>query len=96
MNKNLPQYLPESDLNQLWIASCRYFLGRSTISTHAFCDSLLKHWGKIPKDTQSIIIRDIKEAIERDDRDRNNGREYRALGHEIDSQKWRSVLIGIS
>lgn len=96
MDKNTSQHLAEPDLNRLWIASTRYYLGRSTADTHSFCDSLLKHWGNIPENTQSIIRRDVYEAVERDDRDRNHGKEHCALGHDIDSQKWRSVFIGIS
>lgn len=96
MDKNVSPTLSENDLNRLWIASTRYYLGRATADTHSYCDSLATHWGGIPENIQSIIRRDIKEAIERDDRDRGEGKEYCALGHEIDSKKWRKIWADIS
>jgi hypothetical protein len=83
--------LSKDDLELLWIGSFRYFLGRMTISTHSFCDSIIKNWDEIPQRAQVIIERELFDAIERDDQDRKVCEDYKALGHDCDSQKWREV-----
>ena len=84
--------LSESDLEELWIGSFRYYIGRMTISTHSYCDLLMNNWDAIPKRSQLVIKRDLFEEIRRDDRDRESAREHKALGHDCDSQKWREVF----
>jgi len=84
------------DLDMLWIGSFRYYLGRMTISTHSYCDSLMRNWSEIPDRVKSVIERDLLEEIKRDDRDRERGSEHKALGHDCDSQKWREVWKVVS
>jgi hypothetical protein len=79
------------DLDMLWIGSFRYYLGRMTISTHSYCDSLMCNWGTVPERAKVVIMRDLDEEIKRDDADRERGSEHKALGHDCDSQKWREV-----
>jgi hypothetical protein len=80
------------DLDMLWIGSFRYYLGRMTISTHSYCETLMNHFHTIPKRAQEVIKRDLAEEIKRDDSDRENEREHKTLGHDCDSQKWREVM----
>ena len=80
------------DLDMLWIGSFRYYLGRMTISTHSFAESLVQHWGNIPERAKEVIKRDLDEEIKRDDRDRERGSEHKALGHDCDSKMWRAVF----
>jgi hypothetical protein len=84
--------LSTDDLDLLWIGSFRYFLGRMTISTHAFCDALINNWGAIPNRAKAVIVRDLSEEIKRDDDDRLQSKEHKSLGHDCDSQKWREVM----
>lgn len=84
--------ISKDDLDMLWIGAFRYYLGRSTIATHGFCESLVQHWGNIPKRSQVVIKRDLAEAIRRDDDDRENVRQHKALGHDCDSKMWRAVF----
>ncbi len=89
-------HLSVDDLEMLWIGSFRYYLGRMTISTHSYCDSLIRNWSTIPERARSLIERDLLEEIKRDDRDRERGSEHKALGHDCDSQKWREVWKVVS
>ena len=88
--------LSKDDLELLWIGSFRYFLGRMTISTHSYCDSLMRNWSAIPDRAKFVIGRELFEAIERDDHDRKVCEDYNALGHDCDSQKWREVWKVVS
>ena len=87
-----PKRLSVDDLEMLWIGSFRYYLGRMTISTHSYCDALMRNWSSIPERGRYVIERDLLEEIKRDDLDRVSGSEHKALGHDCDSQKWREVL----
>lgn len=80
------------DLEMLWIGSFRYYLGRMTISVHSYCDSLVRNWENVPNRAKEVIKRDLAEEIKRDDMQRANGCEFKALGHDCDSQKWREVM----
>ena len=83
------------ELESLWIASFRYYLGRMTISTHSYCDSIVRNWPAIPERAKIVILRELQEEIKRDDRDRENRKDCKALGHDCDSQKWREVFSKI-
>ena len=91
-----PHRLSIDDLDMLWIGSFRYYLGRMTISTHSYCDSLMCNWGVIPNRAKVVIARDLGDAIKRDDDRRESGDAYRPLGHDCDSQKWREVWKVVS
>ena len=87
----------DSELCDLWIGAFRYYLGRMTISVHSFCDSLVKNWYNVPERAKNIIKRNLLEAIQHDDRDRQREVDtgqinyYKELGHDCDSRKWRWV-----
>ncbi len=87
--------LTEDDLSRLWIGAFRYYCGRMTISTHSFCNSIIVNWSQIPDQAKEVIKRDLLEEIKRDDRDREQNREHKALGHDIDSKMWREVFAAI-
>lgn len=84
------------NLEMLWIGSFRYYLGRMTISTHSYCDSLIHNWPVIPERAKTVILRELEEEIKRDDRDRESNKDHKALGHDCDSQKWREVWAVVS
>lgn len=88
--------LSVDDLDMLWIGSFRYYLGRMTISTHSYCDSLMRNWSAIPERAKHVILRELQEEIKRDDIDRESGKDYKALGHDCDSKKWREAWKVVS
>lgn len=73
------------------IAATRYCIGRMTYIVGDCCDWLIKIWPMLSKNTQNIIQRDIEELFVRDDEDREDGRQYKALGHDCDRQQWERV-----
>ena len=83
------------DDSMLWIGSFRYYIGRMTIQTHAYGAMLVKRWAEVPKDAQSVILRDLKDAIERDSIARESKSDYCELGMEMDAQMWRDVYLKI-
>ena len=84
--------LSDDDLNDLWIGAFRYYCGRATIAVSSFCDSLIKNVDSMPGQAKAVIERDLLEAFESDDRDRENNRDYKTLGHDCDRAKWTEVL----
>jgi hypothetical protein len=73
------------------MATVRYCLGRMTYIVSDCADWLIEHWENIAENTREIIKRDIEEAFEQDDDDREKGREYKRLGHDADRQQWERV-----
>lgn len=87
--------LNEDDSALMWIGSFRYYLGRMTISVSRFCELLKSEWENIPKQAQGVILLDLQEAIEEDDRDRQRGREHKRLGEDADRSVWLNVMKSI-
>ena len=87
--------LNEDDSALVWIGSFRYYLGRMTISVNSFCELLKTEWDNIPLPAQGVILRDLKEAIEADDRDRLRGSEHKRLGEDVDRSTWLNVMKSI-
>lgn len=75
----------------LWVGATRYHLGRMTYAVHDFCDLLIRQWGNLPERAQWIIKRDVGEAFDRDDEAREEGRDYKPLGHDCDRAAWERV-----
>jgi hypothetical protein len=84
------------DFDVLWIGALQYYLGRQTISTHAFCDLLIAEHDALPDQVKLLVLRNLKEAFERDDRDREKERDCFELGHDVDRAKWLNVLSAFS
>ncbi len=58
----------DSELHAVLINHTRYCLTRRSYAVGECCDLLRSKWTEIPENTQVIIRRDIKEAIEDDNR----------------------------
>ncbi len=58
----------DSELHAVLINHTRYCLTRRSYAVSECCDLLRVKWSQIPKNTQVIICRDIKEAIDDDNR----------------------------
>lgn len=88
----VPFALRHFDPHMLLIAATRYFMGRMTIATCSFArEELARAWPEIPEHTRRIIRLDLEEAFLADDRDRESGSGYRALGWDCDRASWEHV-----
>lgn len=72
-------------------AAVRYCIGRRTYITSDCADWLCDVWDSLPENARRIIKRDIEEAFERDDADRSEGSQYKALGDDCDRKSWERV-----
>ena len=75
------------------LAAVRYCLGRQSYIVADCVDWLIEAWPHINPDTQATIKRDIEEAFTRDDADRTEGREHKALGWNCDRSEWEKVRL---
>lgn len=73
------------------VSAVRYCLGRMTYIVGDCVDWLISAWPDLKPNAQAVIKRDIEEAFARDDDDRAEGREYKALGHDCDRAEWERV-----
>ena len=83
------------NVSELVFWAFRYFLGRRTIATCAFADSLAAAWPHIEPRTQDAIKRELDDAFRRDDDLRANSKtESRyafPLGADCDREAWEGV-----
>lgn len=73
------------------IAAVRYCIGRMTYIVGDCADWLICVWPDLKPSAQAVIKRDIEESLARDDEDRAEGREHKALGHDCDRAEWERV-----
>lgn len=74
------------------IAAFRYCLGRQSYIVGDCADWLREQWPSLPRNVQSVIERDLREAFARDDEARLNGENVKPLGWDCDRAEWQSVL----
>lgn len=72
-------------------SAVRYCIGRMTYIVSDCVDWIVANWGEWPDNVKTIIQRDIEEAFQRDDADRDSGRSFMALGHDCDREQWERV-----
>ena len=70
------------------IAAVRYCIGRMTYIVADCVSWCISTWDEFPPNVQFLIARDLGEAIERDDKDRADGLQYKTLGHDCDRREW--------
>ncbi len=75
----------------LWLGATRYYLGRRTYAVSDFCELLIENWGSLEEKTKNLLIRDIEQEFEDDDRARLEGRDYKPLGDNCDRESWEKV-----
>jgi hypothetical protein len=73
------------------MAAVRYCLGRSSYVVEDCADWLLKYWYRFDDNARAVIQRDIDEYFARDDADRAEGRQHKALGWDCDREQWERV-----
>jgi hypothetical protein len=74
------------------LAAARYCLGRSTYIVGDCVEWLIDQWPNFGDSIKRTILRDVLEAKKRDDEDRLDGREHKALGHDCDRAEWERFL----
>jgi hypothetical protein len=79
------------DPHLLLISSQRYCIGRTSYIVGWWCESLIRAWPSVPENTKEILKRDLREAIEDDDRARADGETYLPLGHKCDRKAWEAL-----
>lgn len=85
---------PQDELT-LWVGATRYYMGRMTYAVSNFCSLLISEWPNLGPLTRSLIERDLKDEIERDDRSRESGRTG-TLGMDCDRAEWNNVMNEIT
>lgn len=75
------------------VCAVRYCLGRMTYIVGECQEWLYDVWPNLSDKAKYIIKRDVDEAFVRDDEDRIDGREYKALGHDCDRASWEMVRL---
>lgn len=73
------------------VAAFRYSLGRMTYIVSDCADWLIANWPRLPSNAQKIIQRDLDEAFIRDNDARQDGSEYKPLGHDRNRAQWERV-----
>ena len=87
---------PNYGRNDLMVtAAFRYCLGRCTYIVSDCVDWLKDIWPTIQDGAKYAIIRELKEAIQKDDEDRAEGREHKTLGHDCDRAAWLDLMAFI-
>lgn len=73
------------------MAAVRYCIGRMTYMPSVCADWLVSVWPVLSDRARRSIREDVEEAFGKDDRDRELGGNYRALGWDCDRQQWERV-----
>lgn len=76
----------------LWTGAFRYYLGRKSYAVGVFCRSLIKEWSSLPESLQRFIQRELEEAFQKDDLERESGKTtFLTLGMDCDRKDWEKV-----
>ena len=73
------------------IDALRYCIGRQSYQVGITCEWLRRNWSQMSAHAKEIVQRDVEEAFRDDDRDREAGRPYKALGMDMDRREWEMV-----
>ena len=89
----LKSFTPEwNQTLTLWLGAFRYYLGRQTYAVSDFCELLAQEWNNLDSRTQTLILKELKEAIKEDDDSRLEGRDFHRLGDDCDRAEWVALL----
>ena len=77
------------------IAAFRYCLGRSSYIVGDCADWLGHKWPTLPPNVRTVIERDLREAIQRDDQSRQERDQHHPLGMDMDRRTWLGVMAMI-
>ena len=77
-------------------AAVRYCLGRRTYIVSDCVDWIIQQQSAISPAALRIIVRDIREAMARDDEARERGDQHLPLGDDVDRRDWERALAGVN
>lgn len=77
-------------------AAVRYCLGRSSYIVGDCVDWLIAQQRAISPNALRIIVRDIREAMTRDDEARERGDKHLPLGMDMDRREWERALANVT
>lgn len=81
--------LTQEDIDTLTVCAFRYALGRRTYIVGDVARITAQMRSKVSPEVRDIIVRDLKEAIDRDDYARDQGRtDDLPLGMDCDREEW--------
>ena len=73
------------------VAAFRYCCGRMTYIVSDCADWLVEQWPNITDNAKKVIQRDLESEFKQDDEAREEGRDYKPLGHDCDRAAWEKV-----
>ena len=76
-------------------AAVRYCLGRSSYIVGDCVDWLVANWQAFSPNCRAIVVRDLQEAMRRDDEARERGDQYLPLGMDMDRREWERAAAEI-
>ena len=72
----------DRDTGFIIVAALRYSIGRMTYAPSLVSDWIRRYWGQIDKQTKHILMRDLKEELDR------AKISPKILGHKCDQETW--------
>lgn len=95
MSKKQPPRATLGDRDSAAIWAFRYCLGRQTYVVPMCVEWLIDAWPLLDEHAKTIIARDLKEEIQRDDAFRSAGDSYKPLGWDCDRKEWVRLMAFI-
>ena len=87
------RHLTLNEVTMLWLGATRYYMGRMSYAVSDFTELLIRVWPTLPRETQTLIERDVLREFEADDLARQRGCVMLLpLGHDCDRRAWDAVL----
>ena len=84
--------MTDAEKTTVYLGATRYYLGRSSYAVKDFCEVLKNVWANLPDGCKRLIIREVDEAIARDNLVRAEARRPSwaifPLGMDIDRDQW--------
>lgn len=77
------------------MAAVRYCIGRRSYIVGDCVDWLITNWQAFEPNCRNVILRDLREAMQRDNEARERGDEYRPLGMDMDRREWDRALAAL-
>lgn len=79
------------DADILFHSAFRYALGRMTYIVSDMAQLIWDNWAQIPKHSQSLIIKELTDAIATHEGQAAEGQEFKRLGMDMDYDVWKTL-----
>lgn len=82
----------------LFLGAFRYYLGRASYAVSEFTALLAKHWDDVDPYTKNLILKELKEELDKDTKQRDDPSfdGWCCLGHDCDRQSWLTLYNTIN